>query len=230
MIFLDSADINDVIEAKNLGISGVTTNPSLFAKNLKIDGCYSKEELWKNYKEKLTLIAKEMYSGHLSVEVLAKEPQEILKQAEDLRKISGNINIVDLAIKIPIHEKYMSVLRQIGFKTHVNVTACMTFKQAVFACSNNAKYVSFFYNRMKDDGVSTAKEIGLTRNFIDNNNLKTKIICGSIRNVEDFNCFEEGSHIITLNLALLKEALFHKKTEEAIKQFEKDSEFILGKS
>jgi TalC/MipB family fructose-6-phosphate aldolase len=219
-LLLDTANLEDIKKFGNSTlVAGVTTNPSLMAKEEKGD-----------YFEKLKEIAAVVraYPGfkHLSVEVTTLDPSQMIDQACQLEEIlgkKGNETSVDLHVKIPVMPETMrvlSALRQRGVAT--NATACMTALQAKFAADAGANIVSFFYNRIID-GQGDANQV-----LSDFHSMKphhVKVICGSIRKPEDIQkCWFSGSDYVTAAPAIIEKALLHPQTTLAINKFQEDIE------
>jgi transaldolase len=235
-LFLDSANIADVERALSGGlIMGVTTNPSLLAKEPK--GSYLT-----HMKKIATLLKKDKRNLSLSVEVFSDKPEEMVAQAREFKKALGYKN---LAIKIPISfkgESYLGVVRRLvdeGFQ--VNCTACMTPLQLSLAAAAGARFVSLFYNRVRDGATEpeyeSARAESLTRKDIEEKDFdprnvlrearsllspypETEIIAGSIRSVLDVKeAGLAGAHIVTASLKVARSAISHFKTDHAVRQF-----------
>lgn len=235
-LFLDTANLNDIEEALRGGfIRGVTTNPSLLAKEPKA-----------NYIEHLKKIVAlcQKYGGDysLSVEVFSNEAREMIQQAE---QFALSLQYPHLAIKIPISYKeqsYLSVVQELARRgVTVNCTASMTPMQLMMSAAAGAKYVSFFYNRVRDGAQEevyaearsrSAEEKTLEQNDYDPNHVlretrqlltsypNAEIIAGSMRTILDVKqAGLNGAHIVTASLKILKAALFHFKTDHAVEQF-----------
>lgn len=222
-LLLDTANLEDIKKfSKTTLISGVTTNPSLMAKESK-----------GNYFDKLRRIrdgildARKGGSGmHLSVEVTTLDPSAMMDEACQLEEClgrKGSESGVDLHVKIPVMPETMLVLshlRQRSVKT--NATACMTALQAKLACDAGADIVSFFYNRI-NDGNEDANQV-LAR-FQQLRPHHVKVICGSIRKPEDIQaCWIMGAEYVTASPAIIEKALIHPQTTIAINKFQEDIE------
>ena len=253
-LLLDSANYDEITRLTDTSaISGVTTNPSLMAKESKGD-----------YLKKIVNIAQLLQSSglkkHLSVEVITLDPEKMFVQAIEIRaKLKFSDNLVDLHIKIPVTLDNLSVITSIeaeGIK--VNATACMMHSQAKMALDAGASIISYFYNRILDEGgidpnaeihktaaYSKPSEtmwpnqseqllIGATDCYARNNIsgvpwLKCygppQIICGSIRKPEDVTaCWEAGATHVTASMKIIELLLSHPQTDIAIAGFQKDIE------
>ena len=205
--FIDTADINLIRSAVELGcISGVTTNPSLIAK----EGV--------NFHESIKEIS-EIVDGPISAEVLSDDEEGMMKEALELSAIHKNI-----VIKIPMTEngmKVVSALKKKGIKT--NVTLVFSANQALLAARAGASYVSPFVGRIEDigwDGVELISKISEIFNFHD---IDTEIIAASIRKPLHLEqCALAGADIATVPYKVLIDALYHPLTEKGIKKFQED--------
>lgn len=236
-LFIDSANIDEIeLAVSSTAITGVTTNPSLMAKE---------ERGSSTYISKLMEIA-ELLSDlpspvrHLSVEVIDEDPTGMLMQAETLsEKILGSIDDeVNLHVKIPVTLETLPVITSLErAQIPVNATACMTYGQAKLALDAGAGVVSFFYNRMKDGGDHFPdSEVEDTRKYINGrmsrgivwvdpyfSPRRPEIICGSIRSVHDvFSCWDAGADIVTAPMKVIRQMVSHHKTDEAIEAFKRD--------
>lgn len=222
-LLLDTANLDDIKKfSKTTMISGVTTNPSLMAKESK-----------GNYVDKLRRIrdgildARRGGSGmHLSVEVTTLDPDEMIDEACQLEEVlgrKGSESGVDLHIKIPVMPRTMRVLTELRQKSvQTNATACMTAMQAKLAAEAGANIVSFFYNRILD-GNENADQV--LSNFHSLKPHHVRVICGSIRKPEDIQrCWFNGADYVTASPAIIEKALIHPQTTVAIDKFQEDIE------
>ena len=207
--FVDSANIEEIAELKNLGLAdGVTTNPSLILK------------AGRNFQS----IAKdicELIEGPVSLEVSSSSIDQMRAEAEKLRVISENV-----VVKLPMTWNGLKVCRDLansGIK--VNMTLCFTANQAILAAKAGAEFVSPFVGRLDDtkiDGVGLIKEI---RTIYDNYSFKTKILAASIRSLEHIkNCAITGAEAVTAPPAILKELVSHPLTDKGLEIFLSDWE------
>ncbi len=244
-LFIDTANLSDIEEALRGGfIRGITTNPSLLAKEPK--GNYIE------HLKKIVALAVQ-YGGEssLSVEVFSNDKKEMVLQAEQFQK---ELQYKNLAIKIPISFKgvhNLDVVKELTKKgIIVNCTACMTPMQLMMAASSGAKYVSLFYNRLKDsvgeEQFQKDREALFAGKMVDENDYdpnnvlretkillkdypNAEIIVGSIRNVLDVKQSAlAGGDIVTASLKILKEAIMHFKTDDSVEKFLKDFESWIG--
>jgi transaldolase len=237
-LYLDSANLNDIREALDSGaISGITTNPTLMAKELGNDGPIKKRA----YSAHLREIVK-LTQGRIpvSIEVLSTDPVEMLVQARMIHK-----DFPGAVIKIPVGWQELGIISDLSAAgIPVNATCLFTTRQAVMAINAGARYVSFFYNRMidcqlkriglvvggynekeMDLAASTARQaIQDTRKLIGEPlGIGGSIICGSIRQPRDvIDCWLAGADIVTASLPIIKALCGHPGTTESIEKFMAD--------
>jgi len=227
-LYLDTANLEEITRvAETTAISGITTNPSLMAKEEKGD-----------YIEKLQKIAAVLDDEkHLSVEVITLDPVEMLRQAIELAQ---EVRGVDLHIKIPVMLDTLPVITKLTYEhgINVNATACMTAEQAKMALDAGAPVVSFFYNRMKDGRLDANHELyrfwqEFNIDFDSESSIKESnncdVICGSIRKPADvLSCWESGAQIVTASMKIIEQMITHPQTDKAIQDFQKDIEAWLA--
>ncbi len=233
-LFVDTANLEDIEETLKRGFArGITTNPSLLAKE-------PKSAFEEHIKKIIKLIEKHQNGIHLSVEVFSTDPDEIVKQAEHFRKTFG---YDQLSIKVQIGRdelKAIKMLKKKGFS--VNCTCCMTVNQAIMGAAAGARYVSLFVGRIRDggfggkfekelkDGIEkksfTQKDfdpwevVYATRSLLDASYPDVEIIAGSIRSANDVKMAGlSGAHIVTVQPKLFPEMVSLFKTNEVIKEF-----------
>jgi transaldolase len=218
--FLDTANLDEIKDALETGlISGITTNPSLMAKEPKT-----------NFYTHISKIADlcELYDGiPLSVEVFATEPRKILEQAYDIRTC---IPYKKLNIKIPVGYEELKIINKLSeMGIPINCTCCFTTTQMQLAAAAGARYVSLFYNRLLDAKGNPIQTLQRTRSFLDSKKLNCEIIAGSIRNAYDIeDAWHAGAHIVTAGHSILKKATKHPKTDESVNQFLSDFKEWIG--
>ena len=207
-IFIDSSDIKGIKEInKTQLVDGITTNPSLIAKQNK------------DIKVILKEICKEI-KGPVSAEVTATQAKQMIEEAKVLQKISKNI-----VIKLPLTFeglKACSHLTKKGYKT--NVTLCFSVTQALLAAKAGATYISPFVGRLDDIGESGIELIKDIRKVFDNyKDLKTKILSASVRNAEHVKeVAKAGSDIATIPPKVFHELYKHDLTDKGLKIFLED--------
>ena len=208
-LFIDTANIDEIKEINDWGvICGVTTNPSLIAK----EGRDFKEVI-----EEITSIV----DGPISAEVISLEKEGMIEEARELAKINPNI-----VIKIPMTKeglKAVSVLSKEGIKT--NVTLIFSPNQALLAAKAGATYVSPFVGRLDDisnEGIYIIEDIVEIFNV---HGIDTEIIAASIRHpVHVIQAAKAGSHIATIPYKVFIQMLAHPLTDIGIEKFLKDWE------
>jgi len=216
-LFADTANLLEIEDLLKKGvIQGVTTNPSLLAKEPKTD-------FYQHIQKICNLCMKYETELPISVEVFATEPDKMIDQAME---IVEKIEYSNLNIKIPIGFEELRVIKELSKRgLKVNCTCCFTTTQLQLASLAGARYVSLFYNRLIDVGGEPVSALKKTRDFINENDLNCEIIAGSIRNPYDLdNCWNAGCHIVTAAHSVIEKAVQHVKTEESIQGFIKDFE------
>lgn len=210
-IFIDTANIDEIKEINSWGIlKGVTTNPSLIAKE------------GRDFKEVVTEIAG-IVDGPISAEVISLDWEGMVEEGKELSKIHKNI-----VIKIPMTEQGLIAvkeLKKLGIKT--NVTLIFTAPQALLAASAGASYVSPFLGRLDDIGAESRNLMYDILEILEKGDFDCEVIAASIRNVEHVvSCATYGAHIATIPYKVLKEMVKHPLTDAGIKRFLKDWEGV----
>tara|TARA_R100000008_G_scaffold86783_1_gene81580 strand:+ start:2189 stop:2857 length:669 start_codon:yes stop_codon:yes gene_type:complete len=216
-LFADTANLKEIESLLQKGvIQGITTNPSLLAKEPKTD-------FYDHIQKICDLCVQYGVDIPVSVEVFATEPDSMILQAVE---ICERIDYKNLNIKIPVGFEELRVIDQLKKQgIRVNCTCCFSDTQLQLAALSGARYVSLFYNRLIDVGGDPLEVLRRTRKFIDDNKLDCEIIAGSIRNAYDLsNCWNQGCHIVTAGYSVIKKATSHVKTDESVEGFMKDFE------
>lgn len=225
-IFVDSADTGEIQRFLDWGVcDGVTTNPSI---NLAA-GVTSIEGMTRRAQEIARLIA----PRPLSVEVVTDDLSEMIQQAREYAGWAGNIN-VKIPITTTMGEACLPVVRALYDEgIAVNVTAMMTFSQAILAAKAGARYVSLFGGRIDDEGGDATATILSTRAWLDQWGdacpNTPEIIVGSSRtkrNVADWAA--TGAHVLTVTPAILGQMLINARTKETVAQFLSDARQALS--
>lgn len=214
--FIDTANLEQIKEAQNLGIlDGVTTNPSLMAK----EGINGNEAIRNHYKAICELV-----DGDISAEVLSTTFEEMIKEGEELASIHPNI-----VVKIPMTKDGIKAIKYFskkGIKT--NCTLIFSPGQALLAAKAGATYVSPFLGRLDDistDGLALIEDI---RIIFDNYGYDTEILAASIRHsIHIINCAKIGADVITSPLAPILSLLKHPLTDNGLAQFVADSKKLI---
>jgi transaldolase len=214
-LFLDSANLQDVENGLSRGhLSGITTNPSLLAKE-------PKSNFYGHIKKIVDLIKADGRNLPLSVEVFATRPDEMISQAEDIMQ---QIDYSGLNIKVPIGWDELKVIYALAKKDiKVNCTCIFTEEQCVLAANSGASYVSIFHCRLKDIGGDPVKVIANTRQIFDQAGHDAEIIVGSIRMQTDIlEAHLAGGHIVTAGAKIIEQMASHPATDKSVQGFLKD--------
>ena len=213
--FIDTANVEDIKKANDMGvICGVTTNPSLIAKE------------GRDFKEVIKEITS-IVDGPISGEVKATtvDAEGMIKEGREIAAIHPN-----MVVKIPMTAeglKAVKVLSKEGIKT--NVTLIFSANQALLAARAGATYVSPFMGRLDDismSGIELIKEIVVIFN---NYGLETEIIAASIRNpVHVTECALAGADIATVPYAVIEQMTKHPLTDRGIEKFQADYKKVFG--
>ena len=206
-LFIDTANTEEIRAAAELGvICGVTTNPSLIAREGKV---------FEDVIAEITSIV----DGPISAEVMADDHEGMVREGRKLAAIHSNI-----VIKIPITLeglKAVKILAKEGIRT--NVTLIFSPSQALLAARAGASFVSPFVGRLNDissDGVSLVENIS---NIFAIHDIDTEIIAASIREPQSVEaCAMAGAHIATLPYKVILQMLNHPLTDAGIEKFKKD--------
>lgn len=206
-LFIDTANLEEIREINSWGVvDGVTTNPSLIAKN----GGIVKEV----YKEILSIV-----QGPVSLEVNSDDYKAMIEEARDLSKLGKNV-----VIKIPITEeglKACSILSK--EKIRVNITLVFSASQALLAARSGASFVSPFVGRLDDigqDGISLIRDIAT---IFKEHQITIQIIAASIRSVDHVKkAALVGADISTVPYKIFKEMIVHDLTDKGITKFKED--------
>ncbi len=202
--FVDTVNLEEIKLANALGVlSGVTTNPSLVAK----EGA--------SFHDRLREIAEEV-SGSVSAEVVSNQADEMVEEGKELAKIESNITV-----KVPMTLeglKAVKVLSELNIKT--NVTLIFNVNQALLAARAGATYVSPFIGRLDDIGHSGMDLIGKIAEIFDRHKIQTKIIAASIRHpLHITEAAQQGAHIATVPFDVLRKLVEHPLTDAGIQRF-----------
>lgn len=213
--FIDTANVDDIRKANEMGIiCGVTTNPSLIAKEGR--------DFTEVIKEITTIV-----DGPISGEVKATttDAEGMIAEGREIAAIHPN-----MVVKIPMTIeglKAVKVLSAEGIKT--NVTLIFTAAQALLAAKAGATYVSPFLGRLDDistTGINLIKDIVTIFN---NYNLKTEIIAASVRNpIHVTDCALAGAHIATIPYKVIEQMTKHPLTDQGIEKFQADYKAVFG--
>lgn len=215
--FIDTANLQQIREANELGVlDGVTTNPSLMAK----EGIRGVENQRKHY-----LKICEMVDGDVSAEVIATDYDGMLREGEELAAIHPNI-----VVKIPCVEAGIRAIKYFSEKgIRTNCTLVFSLGQALLAAKAGATYVSPFVGRLDDiasDGISLVRRIVI---MYAEYGYETQVLAASIRTTQHIiQCVEAGADVATCPLSAIKGLLKHPLTDSGLATFLADFKRING--
>jgi transaldolase len=212
--FLDTANVEHIKEANDMGvICGVTTNPSLVAKE------------GRDFNEVIKEIT-EIVDGPISGEVISEDAEGMIKEGREIAKIHKN-----MIVKIPMTAeglKATKVLAKEGIKT--NVTLIFSAAQALLAANAGATYVSPFLGRLDDismDGMDLVKSIA---EIFAIHGIETEIIAASVRNpIHVIDAAKSGADIATIPYSLVIQMVKHPLTDQGLEKFKADWAAAFGK-
>jgi transaldolase len=206
--FIDTANLNEIKEAHDMGIlDGVTTNPSLMAK----EGITGQENILQHYVNICNIV-----DGPVSAEVIATDFEGMVKEGEVLAALHKNI-----VVKIPMIAEGLKAIKyfsQKGIRT--NCTLIFSAGQALVAAKAGATYISPFLGRLDDvstDGLQLIEQIRL---IYDNYAFDTEILAASVRHpMHIINCASIGADVMTGPLSAIKALVKHPLTDIGLQQF-----------
>jgi transaldolase len=206
--FIDTANLDQIREAQDLGVlDGVTTNPSLMAK----EGITGKENIIAHYKKIC-----EITTGDVSAEVIATDFDNIVKEGEELAALHDQI-----IVKVPMIKEGIKAIKYFsdkGIKT--NCTLVFSAGQALLAAKAGATYVSPFIGRLDDistDGLNLIMEI---RQIYDNYGFDTQILAASVRHtMHVIDCAKIGADVMTGPLSAITGLMNHPLTDIGLEKF-----------
>ncbi len=207
-IFIDTANLNEIKEAASMGIlDGVTTNPSLVAK-----------EGYKDFKDLLTKIC-EIVDGDISAEVVSTTCDDIVKEGKELAKIHKNI-----VIKVPLIKeglKAVKIFSSEGIKT--NVTLCFSPMQALLAAKAGAYLISPFVGRLDDISHNGMDLISQIVQIYRNYDYKTQVLVASVRHpLHVVEAALMGADVVTVPFKVIDQFAKHPLTDIGLTNFLKD--------
>ena len=207
--FLDTANLDEIRQAAALGLAdGVTTNPTLIAKEGNVD-----------YKQHIAEICK-LVSGPVSAETTSDDRDEMLKQGREYVKIAPNV-----VIKVPLTTAGLEATRifdQEGIK--VNVTLCFSSAQAICAAKAGASFISPFLGRLDDIGDNGLRLLEEIIEIYDQYDWKTEVLAASLRHpIHVIEAARMGSDIATMPFKVFQQLLKHPLTEKGQETFLADS-------
>lgn len=202
--FIDTANIEEIREANALGVlDGVTTNPSLVAK----EGI--------SFHDRLREITSEV-SGSVSAEVIAEDAEGMIREGKELAAIAPNITV-----KVPMTLEGLKAVKtfsDLNIKT--NVTLIFNANQALLAARAGANYVSPFLGRLDDIGHNGMDLIETIADIFNKHDIHTEIIAASIRHpLHVVDAAKNGAHIATIPFKVLQQLVAHPLTDQGIEKF-----------
>lgn len=206
--FIDTANLDQIREAQEMGVlDGVTTNPSLMAK----EGITGRNNILEHYKKICDIV-----TGDVSAEVIATDFEGIVKEGEELAKLHDQI-----IVKVPMIKEGVKAIKYFsdkGIKT--NCTLVFSAGQALLAAKAGATYVSPFIGRLDDistDGLNLIAEI---RMIYDNYGFETEILAASVRHtMHVIDCAKLGADVMTGPLSSITGLLNHPLTDIGLEKF-----------
>ena len=206
--FIDTANLDEIREANELGmIDGVTTNPSLVAKEGDVD-----------FAKHIAAIC-EVVKGDVSAEVTALDTDGMLREGRELAKIAPNV-----VIKCPLTLdglKATRVFREEG--TKVNVTLCFSAAQALLAAKAGASYISPFIGRLDDIGQNGMQLIHDIVQIYENYGFQTEVLAASIRHpMHIVDCALAGADVATIPFKVITQLVKHPLTDKGLEGFLSD--------
>ncbi len=207
--FIDTANLDEIREGLEMGmVDGVTTNPSLIAKESR------------PFEEIITEICK-IVDGPVSAEVVSLDADGMVTEAKQLAKIADNI-----VIKIPMIVEGLKAVKRLaadGIKT--NVTLIFSASQAILAAKAGASFVSPFVGRLDDVGTEGIELISDIVNIYDNYGFQSEIIVASVRSPQHvLDSALLGADIATIPLKVIRQLAKHPLTDKGVEQFLADWE------
>jgi len=203
--FIDTANLDEIREANELGlIDGVTTNPSLVAKEGDVD--------FKEHIAKICSIVK----GDVSAEVTALDTAGMLSEGRELAKIAPNV-----VVKCPLTLDGLKATRVLTDEgTGVNVTLCFSAAQAILAAKAGARYISPFIGRLDDIATNGMQLIADIVQIYQNYDYPTQVLAASIRHpMHIVDCALAGADVATIPFKVIKQLVHHPLTDKGLESF-----------
>ncbi|MFN5442488.1 MAG: fructose-6-phosphate aldolase [Flavobacteriia bacterium] len=207
-IFIDTANLQEIAEANNMGIlDGVTTNPSLMAK----EGITGKSNILQHYINICNIV-----DGPVSAEVIATDFEGMVREGEELAALHKNI-----VVKIPMIAEGLKAIKYFSNKgIRTNCTLIFSTGQALVAAKAGATYISPFLGRLDDVSTDGLQLIEQIRVIYDNYTFDTEILAASVRHpMHIINCATIGADVMTGPLSAIKALVKHPLTDIGLQQF-----------
>jgi transaldolase len=203
--FIDTANLKEIREASELGvIDGVTTNPSLIAKEGNVD-----------FKQHIAAIC-EIVEGAVSAEVTSLDLEGMLSEGREYARIAPNV-----VVKCPLTSDGLKATKRLtdeGIK--VNVTLCFSAAQAILAAKAGAAYISPFLGRLDDIGQNGLGLLAEIIEIYNNYNWRTEVLAASMRHpIHVVEAARMGAHVATLPFKVIEQLLKHPLTDKGLEQF-----------
>lgn len=206
--FIDTANLDQIREAQDLGIlDGVTTNPSLMAK----EGISGHKNIINHYLKICDIV-----NGDVSAEVISTDFKGIVKEGEHLASLNKQI-----VVKVPMISEGVKAIKYFTDKNiKTNCTLVFSSGQAIIAAKAGATYLSPFIGRLDDISSNGLNLISEIRDIYDNYDFKTEILAASIRHtMHIIDCAKIGADVVTTPLSAIKGLLNHPLTDSGLKKF-----------
>src|SRR3982751_6237531 len=203
--FIDTANLDEIREANEMGlIDGVTTNPSLVAKEKDVD-----------FKEHIAKIC-ELVKGDVSAEVTSLDTEGMLREGRELAKIAPNV-----VVKCPLTLEGLKATRTFRDEgTKVNVTLCFSAAQALLAAKAGASYISPFIGRLDDIATNGMQLISDIVQIYDNYGFSTEVLAASIRHpMHIVDCALAGADVATVPYKVITQLVKHPLTDKGLEGF-----------
>ncbi len=203
--FLDTANLNDIREAASFGFAdGVTTNPSLIAKEGDVD-----------FKQHIAAIC-EIVQGPVSAVVTSQDKDGMIREGVDYSKIAPNV-----VIKCPLTKDGLKATRHLSDQgISVNVTLCFSSAQAILAAKAGASFISPFLGRLDDIGENGLELLQTIIEIYQNYSWKTEVLAASLRHpIHVIEAARLGADIATMPYKVIEQLFNHPLTEKGQTQF-----------
>jgi transaldolase len=215
--FIDTANLDQIREANDLGVlDGVTTNPSLMAK----EGIKGVENQRKHYLDICKIV-----DGDVSAEVIATDYAGMIREGEELAALHPNI-----VVKVPCIEDGIKAIKYFSKKgIRTNCTLIFSVGQALLAAKAGATYVSLFVGRLDDISSDGIELVGKIVDMYATYDMETQVLAASIRSTQHIiQCIEVGADVATCPLPAIKGLLKHPLTDSGLATFLADYKKVNG--
>ncbi len=203
--FIDTANLNEIREMASLGlVDGVTTNPSLVAKEGNVD-----------FKQHIAAIC-EIVQGPVSAEVTSLDTEGMLREGREYARIAPNV-----VVKCPLTRDGLKATRQLTSEgIRVNVTLCFSAAQAILAAKAGAAYISPFLGRLDDIGQNGLELLREIVEIYGNYEWKTEVLAASLRHpIHVVEAARTGADVATMPFKVIEQLIRHPLTDKGLDQF-----------